>query len=50
MHIPKDPAKVKWEKAYNIFENLRKRYNVNINGKKNFDKRRKLKGLPMDLN
>ena len=49
MHILKDPAKVNWEKAYNIFENLRKHYNVNINGKKNFEERKR-KGLHMDLN
>jgi len=50
MHIPKDPAKVNWEKAYNIFENLRKRYKVKMNGKKNFEERKKLTGLQMDLN
>ena len=47
-HIPKGPTKVNWEKAYNIFENLRMSYNVNMNGKKNFEERKK--PLQMDLN
>ena len=50
MHIPKDPAKINWEKAFETFESVRKRYNINLSkpGKK-FEERKKLKGLQMDL-
>ena len=37
MHLPKDPAKVNWEEAYEIFEAQRKRYDIDLSkGNKNF--------------
>ena len=50
MHIRKDPAKIDWNEAFEIFEKLRKRYNIDRSkAKKNFEERKKLKGLQMDL-
>ena len=30
MQIPKDPAKIDWNEAFEIFEKLRKRYNIDL--------------------
>ena len=50
MHIRKDPAKIDWNEAFEIFEKLRKRYNIDLSkDNKNFEERKKLKGLQLDL-
>ena len=49
MHIPKDPAKIVWNEAFEFFEKLRKRYNIDLSkDNKNFEERKKLNGLQMD--
>ena len=50
MHIPKDPAKINWEMAFETFESVINRCKINLpKPGKNFEERKKLKGLQMDL-
>ena len=50
MYIPKDPAKIDCNDAFEIFKKLRKRYNIDLSkDNKNFEERKKLQGLQMDL-
>ena len=50
MHLPKDPAKIDWKKAFKIWEGLKARYETDLSKiNKNFADRKKLCGLQIDL-
>ena len=50
MHLPKDPEKVNWDEAFEIFEKQKNRYKIDLEkGNHNFVERKKIKGLQMDL-